>query len=143
MPNHRAIKEWQEKLEALQIELATATDAEVKFKLEKSIQGAREKMAELSAEPTPSVRLGHRSSAEKVQISSGSTLSLVGLLGLIAEITGHLEKIAGHLPLLKSVPPGFIWAGLGILFLGGVLLLFRGLSRKSRLLRPDVLRLDP
>ncbi len=86
----------------------------------------------------PRRRLG-----EKTQIGAGGTLTLVSLLAAVAMITGHMKQAVENLAFLRSLSPVYVWSGMTVLLLTGVLLLRRGLSAGLR--APDAKRfvLDP
>ncbi len=152
-PSDDAIQEWEEKLAALQraeafisitdVEgrrLNTAQQAEAKLKISElkaavTVQPARPPQSL----PENSQSGESRSLREKVVIGAGGTLSLVSLLGVVAQITGRLKAIVENLAFLRSVSPISIWVGLTILLLTGLLFLWRGLSAGLR--RPDARRL--
>jgi len=80
---------------------------------------------------------------EKTQIGAGGTLTIASLLAVMAQITGHLKAIAENVPFLKSLPPAYLAAGLAILLLAGLALLWRGLFAGLRPPDPRRLVVDP
>ncbi len=81
-----------------------------------------------------------KSKPEIASALSGSVTTIVALVVAIGELTGKLETLSEK---LKDTPPPIIWTVVVVLLLIGVRFLWRGLSRKSRLLKPDVLLIDP
>nr|VFK11819.1 MAG: hypothetical protein BECKLPF1236B_GA0070989_102522 [Candidatus Kentron sp. LPFa] len=84
--------------------------------------------------------------------STRSASEIVQLIGAFIAIITALMSVWGwlgeKLPWLReqSDNPAFVWlfwVGIAALLAVGLSLLWRGLSRKSRLLRPEALRLDP
>jgi hypothetical protein len=81
-----------------------------------------------------------KSKPEIINAVGGAILAIVGLLTAVGEMTDKLKDIHQK---LAHIPPPLLWLVIAVVFLVGASLLWRGLSRKSRLLRPDVLLLDP
>lgn len=81
-----------------------------------------------------------KSKPEIINTVTGGILAVVGLVTAVGQLTDNLKNVNEK---LTQAPPSVIWLVIGAVALVGVRLLWRGLSRKSRLLRPEVLLIDP
>lgn len=142
MPNAAAIETWKKKLAMLQKQEALAVLADEKFRLVEQIEEAKSKIEELQKElpPLPTTRSSKRSVTETVQITSGSGITLLGILTAVAEMTGQLKSIYEN---LGSLPPPIIWGASGLALLFGISLFTKGFARRSRLLQPEAFDIDP
>ena len=132
-----ALGRWKSKLERLQEAEAIATDVSEKFRLEEQIGEARAKIEELEAGGSPHQSTPPRSTKETRQIATGGTLTLVGILSLVAQVRDYLNTI------FSDLPTEAIWIGGFILGSVGLGLAFKGFARKSRLRHTETLFLDP
>ena len=82
-----------------------------------------------------------RSWGELANIAAASITIITALVGVFGWFAKRLPWFQEQPETLAFV--WLFWAGAGVLLLVGLFLLWRGLSRKSRLLRPEALRLDP
>ena len=82
-----------------------------------------------------------RSVTEIVQSSIGAVNVTVAILTAWGELTGKLEEVSNQfgLQVFEWVP----WLATSVFVISGLYLLVAGLSRKSRLLEPEALLIDP
>jgi len=83
-----------------------------------------------------------RNFTEKVQAATAVLIAIGMLVVAISDTTAKLENLLTDLG-LPIAGDWLIWTTLVVLLLVAISLLRRGLSRKSRLLRPEALLIDP
>src|SRR4051812_34184354 len=66
---------------------------------------------------------------------SGTITALGGVAAAVAELSGKVDA-------LSKLPAWIVWSGYAALFVLGIWLLIKWRTRHSRLLRPDVFRLN-
>ncbi|HSQ08389.1 MAG TPA: hypothetical protein VLM84_11965 [Chromatiaceae bacterium] len=82
-----------------------------------------------------------KSITEIATAASGAILAISGVLAAIGTLQDEAGSVLDGLGIAQV--PWVPWALIALLVLSGLWLLGRGLSRKSRLLRPERLLIDP
>jgi hypothetical protein len=82
-----------------------------------------------------------KSLTELVQVITGGITTVASFAAAVAEFTKKLEWL--HQKFVPPATPWLPWLALAVALLLGLSLLHRGLSRKSRLLRPEALLINP
>src|SRR5919198_1614027 len=78
---------------------------------------------------------------EKVKAISGGVTALTGIFAALTQYNETLKKVIDSLGPIAELPPS-VWLGAAaILLIAGVFALWDGLTRRSRLLRPEALLL--
>ena len=81
-----------------------------------------------------------KSKIEIINAMTGAILALAGLAAAVGQLSDDTRKAFDNL--VSAPPPVIVIVGI-VVSAVGVVFLWRGLSRKSRLLRPEVLLIDP
>lgn len=82
-----------------------------------------------------------RSLKETIEAATGGIISVTALALAIAELSAQLDALHQQFQNLATV--WLLWGAIALGLFLGLSWLLRGLSRKSRLLRPEALELDP
>ena len=81
-----------------------------------------------------------KSKPEIIDTLTGGILALTALLVAVGKFTDALKSLPSN---LENIPPVLIYMVCFVVALIGVYIFHRGFSRKSRLLRPEMLLIDP